>query len=93
MADRQSGIAQARLGRTTDTGKVHAHTKTTGNRGNLGKRGDMLERKLWQARSGGAKGHERLADGGDNLSLRRYEAEYLKDQDLASKGRRGRGNP
>jgi len=30
---------------------------------------------------------------GVNLSLRRYETEYLKDQDFASEGRRGGGNP
>jgi len=44
-------------------------------------------------RRSGAKDHERLAERGVNLSLRRCEAEYLKDQDIASQGRRGRGNP
>jgi len=54
---------------------------------------DRPRRKPRHSRQSGAKDHERLADGGVNLSLRRYEAEYLKGQDIASEGRRGRGNP
>lgn len=50
-------------------------------------------RKPRRSRQSGAKDHERLAERGVNLSLRRYEAENLKGQDVASEGRRGRGNP
>jgi len=61
----------------------HFESESTGS---LGASSETAENGSRKERRSGAKDHERLAERGVNLSLRRYEAEYLKSQDSASEG-------